>query len=237
MAFFDFLGGLFQGGLAGGFIADSNASAQEAANNQNVWQAQINRDFQERMSSTAYQRAVEDMKKAGINPGLAISQGGASTPSGAVASVEPITAEVPNIAEKAKSVMGIASSASAIKQTNAQTQKIQSDTGLNDGIRRIQNAQAQQMAEQTRITSAEAVKAEQTAKFYKEHPWLVPLKETLGTTSSAMGQAAQGALIYKAIKPGSTAEKPQDMVDPEFKSAYDSYKKGKSRWERRRKTK
>lgn len=46
-------------------------------------QAQINRDWQEQMSNTAYQRAVLDMKKAGINPILAFQQGGAETPGGA----------------------------------------------------------------------------------------------------------------------------------------------------------
>jgi hypothetical protein len=41
--------------------------------------------FQENMSNSAWQRGMEDMRKAGINPILAYQQGGASSPQGAMA--------------------------------------------------------------------------------------------------------------------------------------------------------
>lgn len=58
-----------------------------AAMNYNSAEALANREFQERMSNTAYQRTVEDMKKAGINPILAFANGGASTPGGSAATI------------------------------------------------------------------------------------------------------------------------------------------------------
>lgn len=44
------------------------------------------RNYETEMSNTAYQRAVQDMEQAGLNPVLAMSAGQASTPSGASAS-------------------------------------------------------------------------------------------------------------------------------------------------------
>lgn len=49
-------------------------------------QAQKAMDFSERMSSTQWQRGVSDMMSAGLNPMLAYSQGGASSPSGSMGS-------------------------------------------------------------------------------------------------------------------------------------------------------
>lgn len=66
------------GSILGGMIGKSSAKDTNA---QNYQIAKENRDWQEEMSNTAYQRAAADMKAAGINPLMAAMKGGASTPS------------------------------------------------------------------------------------------------------------------------------------------------------------
>ncbi len=76
--------------LAAGVAGAASLFGQRQANVQNVSLAREQMAFQERMSSTAYQRSMSDMREAGLNPMLAFQQGGASSPGGAMARVDSV---------------------------------------------------------------------------------------------------------------------------------------------------
>jgi hypothetical protein len=69
--------------LLGGILGNKGAKKQNAMQ---IAMAQKQMDFQERMSSSAHQRQVKDLKLAGLNPILSANTG-ASSPSGAQATI------------------------------------------------------------------------------------------------------------------------------------------------------
>lgn len=73
-----------------------NHIENSVAMNFNSTEAMKNREWQEQMSNTAYQRAVADMKEAGLNPILAFQNGGASTPGGSAGTISGASMGAPS---------------------------------------------------------------------------------------------------------------------------------------------
>ncbi len=87
MAFPAFLGALLPSVIGGALSLKGGRERNVAASAQ----AQRQMDFQERMSSTAHQREVRDLRAAGLNPILSGTGGsGASSPGGAQAPVQDV---------------------------------------------------------------------------------------------------------------------------------------------------
>jgi len=97
------------------FSAKSAEKGQREANQLSQSGAQAEMDFQERMSSTAHQREVADLRAAGLNPILS-AHGGASTPGGAMGNFQSPTAVSSDI--KARTAERVTNSAMALANLN-----------------------------------------------------------------------------------------------------------------------
>lgn len=147
------------GSIIGGLLA---YRGQKKANAANAALAREQMAFQERMSNTAYQRAMTDMRAAGLNPMLAYSQGGASAPSGASARMENASSALGDAVSNAGSALGVQRimRADALKTSAVQREKVQAEinnlSSVNDNLK-MQNAL---LAAQIRSVSANALQIE-----------------------------------------------------------------------------
>lgn len=114
--------------------------------------------FQERMSSTAHQREMADMRKAGLNPVLSAKYGGASTPPGA-------SAPTPDFNSPINSALSAASMASQIRLQNAQARDVEASA---TGKENQNYLFSQTEAEQIRMVQAQLYELRSRGKLNED---------------------------------------------------------------------
>lgn len=132
------------GSIAGG--SSANESRERIADEQMA--------FQERMSSTAYQRATADMRAAGLNPMLAYVQGGASSPAGASASVEDVMTPA-------------LSSAMQGRRLYQELRNLEMSEKMTKSMAMMYEAQETKAKVETLLLNQELPEAERVAQFYR----------------------------------------------------------------------
>lgn len=111
----------------------SNVRMATEANQMSQGNAREQMEFQREMSNTAYQRAMADMKAAGLNPMLAYQQGGATSPSGASGSVTSATME--------NEIGAAVGSATEMRRLRKELESAESGIKLNEATEQYQKAQ------------------------------------------------------------------------------------------------
>lgn len=183
----------------------TNANMAEAARNRQFQADQVQQQmgYQSQQSNTAYQRSVADMTKAGINPMVAATNGGASTPSGSAASGSQGKAETTKV--ESALVQGL-NSAMSMKSLMTDIDQKGSQVALN-------NAMATKALQDTRTSSSSAKSLDMATKTAEIQLKRIPAESEYGAKKAGYDTQAAGydAVMSRLNRDSGTAKNVTDI--------------------------
>jgi len=184
----------------------------ERANEQSAEVAREQMAFQERMSSTAHQREVADLRAAGLNPILSTRLGGSSSPAGAMPNIRDSIGDATRAG--VSTALQASQTAATLDNLEAATAKTKVDTALSEA--QIKNVEAQ-----TYKTNMEG------AREFIAQPFIIPRSQAevdnLRSSGRMTEQSIRNAVIDELAKKyglsSAAAAAALGKVDEEFYSS------------------